>query len=52
MVLSQILGTPTAKAQALQTDELQFDGVMGVLAKPFDPMELPNQVLQVWTDNQ
>lgn len=42
----------TAKAQALQTDELQFDGVMGVLAKPFDPMELPNQVLQVWTDNQ
>ncbi len=42
----------TAKAQALQTDELEFDGVMGVLAKPFDPMELPNQVRQVWSENQ
>lgn len=42
----------TAKAQALQTDELHTDGVMGVMSKPFDPMELPNQVRQVWEDNQ
>ncbi len=42
----------TAKAQALQTDELQTDGVMGVVPKPFDPMELPDQVRQVWNDSQ
>ena len=41
----------TAKAQAIQTDELQGDGVLGVVAKPFDPMELPEQVRQLWNEH-
>ena len=40
----------TAKAQAIQTDELEGDGVLGVVAKPFDPMELPDQIQQIWAD--
>lgn len=39
----------TAKAQALQTDELQGEGVIGVIPKPFDPMELPDKIREVWT---
>lgn len=42
----------TAKAQALQTDELQGEGVLGVVAKPFDPMELPDEIRRIWGEAQ
>lgn len=41
----------TAKAQAIQTNELEGNGVLGVVPKPFDPIELPDQVRQLW-DNR
>lgn len=42
----------TAKAQALQTDELRGDGVIGVVPKPFDPMELPDLIREIWAQQQ
>ena len=41
----------TAKAQALQSKQLEGDGVLGVVAKPFDPMELPQQISQLWSQS-
>lgn len=40
----------TAKAQALQTDELKGEGVIGVIAKPFDPMALPDEIRRMWDE--
>jgi CheY-like chemotaxis protein len=36
----------TAKAQARKA-ELVAKGAAGVLVKPFDPMQLPNQVCEI-----
>lgn len=34
----------TAKVQARDRDEMLAAGALGVIAKPFDPMDLPTQV--------
>lgn len=40
----------TAKAQALQTNELEGEGVIGVVAKPFDPMTMPDEIRRLWSE--
>lgn len=50
--LSATLTTPvifmTAKVQSSELDYYQSLGAIGVIAKPFDPMELSNQVRELW----
>jgi CheY-like chemotaxis protein len=38
----------TAKALPLEVSHFRELGAAGVIAKPFDPMELGRQVLQIW----
>jgi CheY-like chemotaxis protein len=42
----------TAKAQAAERAKLTDLGVTGVITKPFDPVQLPEQIKQIlgWTD--
>ena len=49
-------GTPvifmTAKVQAAEVTYYKSLGAVGVIAKPFDPMQLPQQVRQLWQEGQ
>ena len=38
----------TAKAEASDITKLKELGAIGVICKPFDPMELPNQIRDIW----
>jgi two-component system OmpR family response regulator len=38
----------TAKVQAAEVAYYKSLGALGVIAKPFDPMQLPQQVRQLW----
>ncbi|MFZ6814312.1 response regulator [Undibacterium sp. Rencai35W] len=38
----------TAKVQSVELDYYKSLGAIGVIAKPFDPMELSGQVLNLW----
>ena len=38
----------TAKAQRHETDEYRSLGAIGVIPKPFDPMELPTTIVAIW----
>jgi CheY-like chemotaxis protein len=50
--ISSLSNTPimfmTAKVQTDEIKELLSFGAIGVIAKPFDPMNLANQVLKLW----
>lgn len=41
----------TAKVQNAEMEHYLSLGAIGVIAKPFDPMELANQVRQLWQEN-
>lgn len=38
----------TAKAQKKEIEEYFKCGVADVIIKPFDPIQLPNQIIQIW----
>ncbi len=38
----------TAKVQADEVEKLKALGAAGVISKPFDPLALPDQILQLW----
>lgn len=40
----------TAKVQTIEMEHYLSLGAIGVIAKPFDPMELANQVRQLWQE--
>jgi len=40
----------TAKVQSSELDFYKSLGAIGVIAKPFDPMELSTQVLKLWQE--
>ncbi|HEX8465675.1 MAG TPA: response regulator [Abditibacterium sp.] len=40
----------TAKAQAQEVASYKGKGALAVISKPFDPMELPHLLTQVWAD--
>lgn len=40
----------TAKVQAKEVAYYQSIGALGVIAKPFDPMQLPQQVRRLWSE--
>ncbi|MFZ6690418.1 response regulator [Undibacterium sp. SXout20W] len=40
----------TAKVQSSELDYYKSLGAVGVIAKPFDPMELSTQVLKLWQE--
>jgi two-component system, OmpR family, response regulator len=40
----------TAKVQSAEVTYYKSLGAVGVIAKPFDPMELPQQVRQLWQE--
>lgn len=42
----------TAKVQAAEVTYYKSLGAVGVIAKPFDPMALPQQVRQLWQEGQ
>lgn len=42
----------TAKVQTAEVTHYKSLGAVGVIAKPFDPMELPQQVRQLWQESQ
>ncbi len=42
----------TAKVQSAEVSHYKSLGAVGVIAKPFDPMELPQQVRQLWQESQ
>jgi len=42
----------TAKVQPDEVDALLKHGAIGVIAKPFDPMELANKIKAIWKDNK
>lgn len=42
----------TAKVQTAEVTHYKSLGAVGVIAKPFDPMELPQQVRQLWRESQ
>ncbi|MCA9091523.1 MAG: response regulator [Planctomycetaceae bacterium] len=45
-------GTPavfmTAKAEAAENSALKATGALGVITKPFDPMQLPEKLARLW----
>lgn len=41
----------TAKVQPAEIDEYLAMGAIGVIAKPFDPMKLAEEVRRIWEDN-
>lgn len=42
----------TAKVQTAEVTHYKSLGAIGVIAKPFDPMELPQQVRRLWQESQ
>ena len=54
--LSNTANTPvifmTAKVQAAEVAHYRTLGAIGVVAKPFDPMQLAQQVRQLWAQHQ
>jgi len=42
----------TAKVQASEVDYYKSLGAIGVIAKPFDPMTLADQIRKLWSDVQ
>ena len=38
----------TARVQPSEVEEYKNLGAVGVISKPFDPMELPNDILRIW----
>ncbi len=40
----------TAKVQKSEIEEYQERGAIGVIAKPFDPMKLADQVREIWSN--
>ncbi|OIQ77785.1 phosphate regulon transcriptional regulatory protein PhoB [mine drainage metagenome] len=50
--MPQFSSTPvifmTAKAQYSEVENLKRQGALDVITKPFDPMELANQILAIW----
>lgn len=50
--LPQTAATPaifmTAKVQPVEVAHYHLQGALGVIAKPFDPMQLAGQVRQLW----
>jgi len=50
--LPETAGTPvvfmTAKVQRQEIDEFEALGALGVIAKPFDPISLPEQLRDIW----
>ena len=41
----------TAKSQAHEIEQLLELGALGVISKPFDPIQLSNQVASLWEKN-
>jgi two-component system OmpR family response regulator len=41
----------TAKVQPKEVDEYKALGAIGVIAKPFDPMALANQIREIWREH-
>lgn len=41
----------TAKVHPQEVNELKALGAIGVIAKPFDPMSLPQQVRDLWSQH-
>lgn len=41
----------TAKVQSVELDYYKSLGAIGVIAKPFDPMELSEQVRALWNNS-
>lgn len=41
----------TAKAQQAEMKEYLDMGALGVIAKPFDPSELPEKIRKIWNEN-
>jgi two-component system, OmpR family, response regulator len=50
--IGRFVGTPvtfmTVKALPAKVDRFKSLGAIAVIAKPFDPMQLANQVIAVW----
>ena len=42
----------TAKVQSQEVERYRALGAMGMIAKPFDPMALPGQILEIWNRRQ
>ena len=42
----------TAKVQASEVSHYKSLGAIGVIAKPFDPMQLATQIRQLWDDRK
>ncbi|HET9469888.1 MAG TPA: response regulator, partial [Usitatibacter sp.] len=38
----------TAKVQAAELAQCRASGALGIIAKPFDPMELPLEIRRIW----
>jgi CheY-like chemotaxis protein len=38
----------TAKVQAAEIAQCRALGALGIIAKPFDPMELPLEIRRIW----
>ncbi len=41
----------TAKAMNTEVEELQALGAVAVIAKPFDPMTLPDKIREIWAEH-
>jgi len=41
----------TAKAQVHEVKRLQEDGVIGIITKPFDPVQLCPNISQIWDEH-
>lgn len=41
----------TAKAMTAEVNELRALGAIDVVAKPFDPMELPDKIRSIWAEH-
>lgn len=41
----------TAKAQVHEVEKFKEIGALGVITKPFDPMSLCNEILEIWNNN-
>lgn len=54
--LAQTAATPvvfmTAKVQSSEVEHYISLGALGVIAKPFDPMQLADQIRQLWQERQ
>ncbi len=42
----------TAKAQQHEMKNYVENGALGVISKPFDPMQLASQIMQIWGNQQ